>query len=156
MTRSHSNISLKYTMELQERRGQRRPAPEIDGRSLPRRTRRRTEDDPCDLCKSMFSRKGLQSLNSVDGLRHHTRAGCIASRDEGCKICKFIFLAVCKDHDGDWDEDGHLVFRNNHPQKPINYPGIYGLQCSLEGGLTDHEITIDTFAKEGLCSSAHC
>lgn len=143
-------------MELQVGRRRQRSAPEIDGRSLPRRTRRRTEDNPCDLCKSMFSRKGLQCLNSADGLRHHTRAGCIASRDEGCRICKFIFLAVCKDHDQDWDENCHLIFRNNDPQKPINNSRIYGLQCTFEGGLTDHVITINTFAKEGLCSSGHC
>lgn len=145
-------------MELQERQGRRRPLPEIDGRPLPRRTRRRTEDDPCDLCKLMFSRKGLQQLNSVDGLPHHTRAGCIASRDEGCKICKFIFLAVCKDHDRDWAENGLLTFRNDHLQRPINNSGIYRLQCTFKRGLTDHVITctIDTFAKESLCSFGHC
>lgn len=99
----------------------------------------------------MFSRKGLQQLNSVDGLPHHTRAGCIASRDEGCKICKFIYLAVCKDHDRDWVENGLLTFHNYHPQRPVKNSGIYRLQCTFKRGLTDHIITctIDTFAKEG-------
>lgn len=142
-------------MDHQEGRRRRRPAPETNGQPLPKRIRRRTLDNPCDLCELMFSRKGLQCLSSVNGLRHHTRASCIASRDEGCKICKFIFLAVCKDNDRDWNENIHLVFRNSLQQRPTNNPGIYGLQCTFEGGLIDCMITIDTFAREGLYSPNH-
>ncbi|KAL7924429.1 heterokaryon incompatibility domain-containing protein [Trichoderma austrokoningii] len=135
-------------MNRQEGRRRRRPTPEIDGRRLPKRTRRRTLDSPCNLCRLMFSRKGLQCLNSVNGLRHHTRASCIVSGDEGCKICKFIYLAVCKDYDRNWDENGHLIFRNNQPQRSTNNSGIYGLRCAIEGGVTDSVTRIDTFAKE--------
>lgn len=142
-------------MDRQNGRRRQHSPTKINGQSLARRIRRRTVDNPCDLCKLMFSRKGLQYLNSVNGLRHHTRADCVASRDKGCRICKFIFLAVCKDHDQDWDDNDHLLFRNLPQERPTNTPGIYGLQCIFESGLTDCIITIDTFAKEGLHSSNH-
>jgi hypothetical protein len=142
-------------MNLQEGRGRRRPAPEINGQPLPRRTRRRTLEDPCDLCKLMFSSKGLEHLNSLAGLRHHTRASCVASQDEGCKICKFIYLAVCKDPERDWGENDHLIFHNFLPQPSINNPSLYSLQCTIEGGLADSVITINTFAREGLHSPSY-
>lgn len=132
-------------MNHQTRRRRRRRTLKIN-----RRIRRRTLDIPCDLCKLIFSREGLQYLSSFDGLRHHTRASCAASRDEGCQICKFIFLAVCKDHDRDWDDNDHLVFRNFPQRSSTNIPGIYSLQCTFEGGLADCIITINTFAREGL------
>ncbi|KAL9477458.1 hypothetical protein ACSS6W_007299 [Trichoderma asperelloides] len=130
-------------MNHQTRRRRRRRTLKIN-----RRIRRRTLDIPCDLCKLIFSREGLQYLSSFDGLRHHTRASCAASRDEGCQICKFIFLAVCKDHDRDWDDNDHLVFRNFPQRSSTNIPGIYSLQCTFEGGLADCIITINTFARE--------
>lgn len=142
-------------MDHQHGRRRRRPASEIDGQPLARRFRRRSLDNPCNLCRLMFSREGLQHLNSLNGLRHHTRASCAASQDEGCKICKFIFLAVCKDHEQDWDDDDHLLFRNISHERSSNIPGIYGLQCTIDGGFTSCIITIHTFAREGRCSLSH-
>ncbi|KAI1635196.1 heterokaryon incompatibility protein-domain-containing protein [Biscogniauxia mediterranea] len=141
------------------RRSQRRPASDfVDSPSLPqsKRTRESKPELQCDLCTLMFSRQGLTYLNSPNGLRHRTRADCMASRAEGCKMCEFIFLVVYKEHDNNWRDNDRLVFRNfrsTHSMRTvpssIQLSGIYGLKGSLESEPDKCIIKILPFAEKG-------
>src|SRR5262249_2675328 len=106
------------------------------GSSHPKRIRESTPDVLCAPCTLMFSQQGLESLNSPNGFHHRTRAECMASGNEGCRICKFVFLAVCKEYDKNWAGDDRLIFRNFRSARStvssIRLPGIYGLKGSLE------------------------
>lgn len=136
----------------------RRPTP--DDADWPRPSpRKRARDSslnpPCALCTLMFSPKGLEYLNSPNGFRHWTRAECQASGNESCRVCKFIFLVVCKEYDENWGHDDRLIFRNfqstnlKTPVSGSQSPAIYGLKGSLESEADKCIITIYPFAKKG-------
>ncbi|KAM0263537.1 hypothetical protein ACHAQJ_001156 [Trichoderma viride] len=133
--------------------GQKRPRDNADvtGQSLTRRTRRPTLDPACDLCKLMFSHRGLQYLNSLNGLRHRTRTDCEASGNNGCEICKFIFLVVYNENNENWTGSDHLIFRNSRQTSLTNtdniQPGIYGLQGTFASKPNDCIINIHPFAE---------
>ena len=106
------------------------------------------------ICTLMFSRQGLESLNSPNGFRHRTRVEYIASESEGCRMCKFVSLAICEGYDENWADDDGLVFRNFRSGRSMGttnarLPGICGLRGSLESELDNCIITINVFAKWG-------
>ncbi|RYO83155.1 hypothetical protein DL766_006953 [Monosporascus sp. MC13-8B] len=140
------------------RQNRRRPASDDadpPGPSQPKRTRESKPDHRCVPCTLMFSEQGLKYLNSPNGFRHRTRAECMASRTEGCRMCEFIFLVVYKEHDKNWGDDDHLIFRNfrsahsRSTASGIQLPGIYGLKGCLESEPDKCIITMYPFAKKG-------
>ena len=106
----------------------------------------------------MFSHQGLNYLNSPSGFLHQTRTECMASGNEGCRMCELVFLVVCKDYDQNWSGGDRLIFRNfrsAHSTSAVSstrLPGIYGLKGSLESEPDKHVITIYPFAKKGKYS----
>jgi hypothetical protein len=150
---------LYSTMNNRVGQRRRRDNTDLTGQMLPRRVRTRTWNHACDLCTLMFSREGLQYLNSLNGLRHRTRNDCVAAGDEGCKICKFIFLAISKEHDGNWAGSDLLIFRNFRHTSSKNIhniqPGIYGLQGTFESKPNVCVITIHSFAERGRHSLSY-
>src|SRR5262245_48570592 len=138
--------------QITARQNRRRPASD-DADRLPKRIRESTPDVLCAPCILLFSQQGLESLNSPNGFRHRTRAECMASGNEGCRICRFVFLAVCREYDTNWAGDDRLIFRNFRRARStstvssIRLPGIYGLKGSLESEPDKCIITIYLFAK---------
>lgn len=125
------------------------------GPSQPKRIRESTPNAPCAPCTHMFSKQGLSSLNSPNGFRHRTRTECMASGNEGCRICKFVYLAVCKEYDENWAGDDPLIFRNfrsAHSTSTVPnirpLAGVYGLKGSLESEPDKCLITIYPFAEK--------
>ncbi|RYP13019.1 hypothetical protein DL765_007050 [Monosporascus sp. GIB2] len=144
--------------QLPIRQNRRRPASDdadSPGPSQPKRARESKPDLRCAPCTLMFSQQGLEDLNSPNGFRHRTRAECMASRTEGCRMCEFIFQVVCKEHDKNWEDDDHLIFRNfrrahsTRTVSGIQLPGIYGLKGCLESEPDKCIITMYPFAKNG-------
>jgi hypothetical protein len=128
------------------------------GPSQPKRTRESKPDLRCGPCALMFSQQGLKYLNSPNGSRHRTRDESWASRTEGCRMCEFIFLLVCKEHDKNWGGNDRLIFRNfrnahlTGTVSGIQLPGIYGLKGSLESEPDKCIITMYPFAEKGKYS----
>ena len=126
--------------------------------SQPKRTRESKPDLRCAPTPLMFSQQGLRYLNSPNGFRHRTRAESRASRTEGCRMCEFIFLVVCKEHDKNWRDNDRLIFqnfRNAHSTSTVSgfqLPGIYGLKGSLESEPDKCIITMYPFAEKGKYS----
>ncbi len=140
------------------RQKRQRPVSHDADRPGPSRRKRIQESPPNPLCAScalMFSHQGLEHLNSPSGFPHHTRAECIVSGNEGCRLCKFILLVVREEDSGNWPRDGRLIFRNfqsAHPTSKVSsfqLPGIYGLKGTLESEPDKCIITIYPFAKKG-------
>ncbi|KAI1422035.1 heterokaryon incompatibility protein-domain-containing protein [Xylaria sp. FL1777] len=143
--------------QIPVRQNRRRPASDdadTAGPSQPKRTRESKANIRCVLCTLMFSQQSLKYLNSPNGFYHLTRSECIASRTEGCRICEFIFLVVCKEHDKNWGNDDRLIFRNfrsahsTSTVSRIQLPGIYGLKGSLEFEPDKCIITMYPFAEK--------
>lgn len=128
---------------------------DADRPSQRKRTQESTTDLLCTSCTLVFSRQGLEHLNSPSGFRHRTRTECMASGNEGCRLCKFILLVVCKEHDENWASDDRLILRNFRSAQStsklssIQLPGIYGLKGVLESEPDKCIITIYLFAKKG-------
>ncbi|KAI0592765.1 heterokaryon incompatibility protein-domain-containing protein [Biscogniauxia sp. FL1348] len=144
--------------EKLERRNSRPWSDYADSPDLPqsKRTRESKPELQCVLCTLMFSQQGLKHLNSPKGLRHWTRAECMASRAEGCRLCEFIFLVIYKEHGNNWRDNDPLIFRNFRSSQStrtvsgsIQLPGIYGLKGSLESELDKFIIKILPFAERG-------
>ncbi|KAF6828188.1 heterokaryon incompatibility protein (SNF2 family domain-containing protein) [Colletotrichum plurivorum] len=66
----------------------------------------------CSRCELMFSENGLRELDSADGFRHSTFRECCASANKGCPACYFIAATIQRDHEGVWEDDAALTFRN--------------------------------------------
>jgi hypothetical protein len=139
----------------------RRPVSDDEDRpnlSQPKRLRETTHDVLCVPCTLMFSHQGLESLNSTNGFRHRTRAECMISGNEGCSMCKFVFLVVCKEYDTNWANEDHLIFRNFKTVRSTNIvpstrlPDIYGLKGSLESDTDKCIVTVYLFAKRSKYS----
>ncbi len=149
-------------VQVRIRQNRRRSASDDTGSleaSRSKRTRESKPDRRCAPCALIFSQMGLRCLNSMNGFHHRTRAECMSSRTEGCRLCEFIFLVVCKEHEKDWGDDDRLVFRNFRSAHSTNTAsssqllGIYGLRGSLEPEPSKCIITIYPFAEIGKCSS---
>ncbi|KAH7110713.1 heterokaryon incompatibility protein-domain-containing protein [Dactylonectria macrodidyma] len=145
-------------IQISVREKRRRPASDDADRPGPSQVKKIRESTPdllCTSCTLMFSHQGLEYLNSPNGFDHRTRAECMASRNESCRMCRFIFLVVCKEHDETWASDDRLIFRNfrnTHSTSPVSgiqLPGIYGLKGSLESEPDKCIITIYSFARMG-------
>ena len=125
------------------------------GPSQRKRMQESTPDPLCASCALIFSHRGLEHLNSRDGFRHRTHAECTASGDGGCRLCRFILLVVCREHDKNWAGDDRLIFRNfrnahsTSKASTIQLPGIYGLRGTLESEPDRCVITIYPFATTG-------
>ncbi len=125
------------------------------GPSPRKRIQESTPDPLCTSCTLLFSHQGLGHLNSPSGFRHRTRAECMASGTEGCRLCKFILPAVGKEYEGNWASDDRLIFRNfrdahsTSKASGIQLPGIYGLRGFLESEPDKCVISIYPFAKKG-------
>lgn len=118
-----------------------------------KRMRESISDFLCDQCTLMFSHRGLETLNSPNGFRHQSRTNCLASGYDGCRICEFVFRAVCKEDDKNWAGEDRLIFRNlksacsTSTISSIGLPGMYGLKGSLESEPDKYIITIYVFAE---------
>lgn len=149
---------------MSEQAGQKRRRSDANGntkrlkRSL-ERPRNGLQERTCQVCTLMLSHQGLQHLNSPNGFLHHTRTGCAACANRGCRMCKLILFAVCKDHDEDWKPEDRLLFRNS--QDAQSFPttssdrelaGIYSLRGAFESSPTVYMLTIQLFAKQGQYS----
>ncbi|KAL7807579.1 HET domain-containing protein [Trichoderma gracile] len=142
-------------MTMSAQAGQKRQRSDSDGEPKPKRLPRNPQngirEGCCKVCTLMLSHQGLQHLNSPNGFLHQNRTGCVASADHGCGFCKLVLFAVCKEHDGDWNHGGRLLFRNSLASKSpeTNSTGIYNLQVAFESNPGTSICTMQLFAKKG-------
>ncbi|KAM0421484.1 hypothetical protein ACHAPT_010657 [Fusarium lateritium] len=83
--------------------------------SLPsrKRARRAQPEHRCAACRGLFSKRGLQELQSNDGYAHCTRREAEASVKDGCSLCQFFAQAVLSKFGRQkWSLDDRLVFRS--------------------------------------------
>lgn len=123
---------------------------EADPPPHPRRSRGASysrAETGCSRCGLMFSENGLRELNSPDGFRHSTFTECCASANNGCPACYFIAATVERDHEGIWEDDAALTFRNRSSKKQAT-------ACIdiLDGSLPTigRVITIYPYAKQSM------
>ncbi|TFB00424.1 hypothetical protein CCMA1212_007755 [Trichoderma ghanense] len=95
------------------------------------------------------ARKASEWLTGTD------LSSCAACANRGCRMCKLILFAVCKDHDEDWDHEDRLLFRNSEDLQSFSttsktdLAGIYNLRAALGSSPTVPILTIQLFAKQG-------
>ncbi|KAJ3543652.1 hypothetical protein NM208_g3456 [Fusarium decemcellulare] len=99
----------------------------------------------CAACALLFSKEGLEELNSSDGFTHRTRDQGTASSREGCTMCEYLVVLASDRFGKNWRQDDRLVFRNVHPPGRRRKSGIDVLQLRVKDA--SEAITIYPFTK---------
>ncbi|KAF5663729.1 hypothetical protein FHETE_7434 [Fusarium heterosporum] len=107
--------------------------------------RKKARKSRCSVCASLFSKNGLQALNSSTGFSHRTFEE-YKSTLASCDFCNFIFGLAVDGFGHSWLPNTHLVFRNKNEPRVNVKSIINALEGSIEG--SDGTITIYPFAKE--------
>ncbi|KAF4456642.1 TOL [Fusarium albosuccineum] len=119
------------------------------GASLPVRKRvcGGKRDIRCTACALLFSKQGLEELNSPDGFQHRTRDQAEASIREGCTMCEHLVAIASEKFGKAWKQDDRLIFRNVRPPSRQRGTGIDVLQGSIKSA--SEVMTICPFVKQG-------